>query len=202
MFRPCSRKPRRWLAHALALAILSVSGSASADFLVSDTSDSRTSMIQTAGGFYGTGIGDLGISGTFDFNFFDPVQSASILEAIDVSTSPASGFAFPEYVGFDVLDNIGTLGQRGTESNPLGLQDKTYFATFDKFSHELDITGVYYQPVPNGLIYEYTVNTIVVPEPSRTSLLASSLLALAAARRRHPPVLHANLVQRPVKRFR
>ena len=91
---------------------------------------------------------------------------------------------FPGYVGFDFLDNIGTLGQRGAESNPLGLPDNTYFAIFDKFTHELDISGVYYEPILDGLVYEYTINTTIIPEPSTISLLVSGLIALATTRLR------------------
>ena len=185
MHRPCSGWPQRWLAHVLALAMLLASESASADLIVSYAIDSNTSVILTSGGASGTGIGDLGISGTFDFHLFDPAQSASIFENVAVSTSPASAFAFPGYVGFDFLDNIGLLGQRGMESNPLGLPDNTYFAIFDKFSHEIDITGVYYEPVLDGLVYEYTINTTIIPEPSTISLLASGLIAIATTRRRH-----------------
>jgi hypothetical protein len=163
--------------------MLLASGSASADLIVKYAIDSNTSVILTSGGASGTGIGDLEISGTFDFRLFDGPETASIFENIAVATSPASAFVFPGYVGFDVLDNIGTFGQRGTESNPLGLPDNTYFATFDKFTHELDITGVYYEPVLDGLVYEYTINTTIIPEPSTALLLGCGLLALWAGRR-------------------
>ncbi len=184
MHRPCSGWPRRWLAHVLALAMLLASGSASADLIFRYAIDSNTSVILTSGGGSGTGIGDLGISGTFDLRLMDPAESISIFENIVVLTAPNSTFEFPDFLGVDILDNIGTLGLRGQENNPLGLPDNTYFAIFDKFTHELNITGVYYEPVLDGLVYEYTINTTIIPEPSTISLLASGLIALAITRLR------------------
>jgi hypothetical protein len=184
MQRTGSRGPRGRLARGLALAVLGASGPANAGLVVSYEIESSTSSVHTSGGAGGAGIGDLAISGRFDFHLFDPIQSASIFENVAVSTSPASGFAFPEYVGFDILDNIGTLAQRGTQSNPLGLPDNTYTAVFDKLTHALEITGVYYEPVVGGLVYEYSLHTTVVPEPATSWLLAAGLIGLSGWRYR------------------
>lgn len=178
------------LANAFALAILAAGESASGDILVSYAIDPSTSVIRTSGGAGGGGIGDLEISGTFDFHVFDQALAASTFENIAVSTLPTSGYAFPDFVGFDLLDSISAFLQRGTASNPLDLPDNIYFALFDKFTHEMDITGVYYQPVLDGLVYEYTIRTTVVPEPSSVVLDVSALLAvlvLTTARRAFSP---------------
>jgi hypothetical protein len=174
---------RRGLARALALAVLAAGGPASASLIVRYEIVPGASVIHTSGGAGGAGIGDLGIAGTFDFHLLDEEQAASIFENIAVATAPASGFVFPEYVGFDILDSIGTLLQRGTQANPAGLPDNGYTALFDKVTHELEIAGVYYEPVIGGLVYEYTVHTTVVPEPATLALLAAGLAALSGRRR-------------------
>lgn len=54
-------------------------------------------------------------------------------------------------------------------------------ALLDTITLQLDISGVYREPIEAGLVSEFTIHTTVLPEPTTLLLVATGLTVLAAA---------------------
>ena len=137
--------------------------------------NSSTSIINTSGGLIGTGFGDMSVSGSFEvFTTVDEIW----FNDIDVTATPNGGigFVFPEYIGNYVGNNFS-----GSESIP-SFPDNSYTGTFDGTT--LSITGIYYEPVNDGFIYNYIINATVVPIPATIWLFGTGLLGLIGVARK------------------
>jgi len=174
----------RGIGHALLAIVTLWNVTARADVVIHYAIDADSSVIHTSGGISGGGFGDLTIDGSFDIRLFEPSSPlATIFENIAVSSSPASAFEFPAYIGIDSAPgNLTAYIQLGTQSNPSGFPSNHYTATLNQLTHQLTIVGTYYEPFADGFIYDYTIHTTIVPEPSTAMLLALGIAALAGTR--------------------
>ncbi len=143
------------------------------------------SYITVYGALDGDGVFDdllenISISGTFSVALEDDYSQIQFTN-IDVTSTPDSGFIFPEYIA--LKENIGLNAFYGTMWGPLGMPESELFASVFPDTMAVAIGAINYQPIDGGVKYQAEIFANAIPLPAGLWLLFSGFAGFILARR-------------------